>query len=170
MRGIAAEMAATDDIWRSYRRPRVVMREHLARARSEPRALVFLLLALTVIFIGQWPRLSRLSYQMPDQPMVGLMMGTLLALLAMIPVFYAAAALGHLGAKLIGGQGSWYGARVALFWALLAVSPLMLLQGLVAGFIGAGPQLALVSGLVFIVFVVFWMAGLRVAEFETETS
>ncbi|MBD3802662.1 MAG: YIP1 family protein [Rhodobacteraceae bacterium] len=159
-------MAASDDILRTYRHPRVVMREHLARPASEPRALVFLLLALTVIFIGQWPRLSRLAHEMPDQPMVGLMMGTMLALLATVPIFYLIAALGHLVAKAMGGQGSWYGARLALFWALLAVSPLMLLQGLVAGFIGIGPQLSLVSLLVGVAFVLFWIVGLRVAEFE----
>lgn len=163
-------MAASDDIVRTYRQPRVVMREHLARPASEPRALVFLLLALTVIFIGQWPRLSRLAHEMPDQPMVGLMMGTMLALLATVPVFYALAALGHLVMKLFGGQGSWYGARLALFWALLAVSPLMLLQGLVAGFIGVGPQLSLISVLAGLVFILFWIAGLRVSEFEGKTK
>ncbi|KFE33504.1 Yip1 family protein [Thioclava atlantica] len=163
-------MAATDDILRSYRRPRAVMREHLSRARSEPRALVFLLAALTVIFIGQWPRLSRLAHETPDQPMVGLMMGTALALLATVPIFYLLAALGHVVMKLFGGRGSWYGARVALFWALLAVSPLMLLQGLVAGFIGEGAQLSLVSVVVTAVFAIFWIAGLRVAEFEEVSS
>ncbi|KEO51890.1 Yip1 family protein [Thioclava pacifica] len=163
-------MAASDDILRTYRRPRVVMREHLARPASEPRALVFLLLALTVIFIGQWPRLSRVAHEMPDQPMVGLMMGTMLALLATVPIFYLIAALGHLVAKVMGGQGSWYGARLALFWALLAVSPMMLLQGLVAGFIGIGPQLSLVSVLVGVAFLLFWVAGLRVSEFEGKTN
>ena len=157
-------MSATDDILRSYRAPGTVIRAHLARARSEPRVLSFLLAALIVIFIAQWPRLSRLSYEMPDQPMTGLMVGTGLGLLLMVPLFYALAALSHLVARAMGGRGSWYGARLALFWALLAVSPLMLLQGLTAGFIGQGVQLTLVSGLVFLAFVVIWMAGLRVAE------
>ena len=42
----------------------------------------------------------------------------------------------------------------------------MLLQGLVAGFIGAGVQMQLMSGLVGLAFVAIWIAGLRVAEFE----
>ncbi|TMV92973.1 YIP1 family protein [Thioclava sp. BHET1] len=163
-------MSATDDILRSYRRPRAVMRAHLARPRSEARALMFLLIALAVVFIGQWPRLSRLAHDNPDQPMVGLMMGTMLALLATVPLFYLLAALGHLGARLVGGQGDWYGARVALFWTMLAIAPLMLLQGLVAGLIGPGTQLSVVSILVFAGFVVFWFAGLRVAEFEREPA
>jgi len=159
-------MAAVDDILSTYRAPRSVIRSHIGRTRSELRALSFLIAALIVIFIGQWPRLSRLQYEQPDLPMVGLLLGTGLALLATIPVFYALAALGHLVARAIGGRGDWYGARLALFWAMFAVSPLMLLQGLVAGFIGEGGQLAIVSGLVFVVFVLFWGAGLRVTEFE----
>lgn len=158
-------MAAIDDILRSYRAPRDVVRGLLARTRSEPRALSLLIAALVLIFIGQWPRLSRQAFE-SGQPMAGLVLGTALALGATVPVFYGLAALGHLGARLGGGRGSWYGARIALFWALLAAAPLMLLQGLVSGLIGPGVQLALVSGLVFLAFVLIWGAGLRVAEFE----
>lgn len=159
-------MSATDDILRSYRAPRAVMRSLLARGRSEPWALTILLSALAVVFIAQWPRLSRQAHLDADQPMTGLMVGTGLALLAALPVFYLLAAASHLVARGIGGRGSFYSARLALFWALLAVSPLMLLQGLVAGFIGAGVQMQLMSGLVGLAFVAIWIAGLRVAEFE----
>lgn len=159
-------MAAVDDILRSYRAPRAVVRAHLAHGPSEPRAFSFLIAALIVMFIAQWPEASRVNYLDPTQPMPALMLGRALALLAMIPFFYALAAVGHLVARLFGGHGSWYGARLALFWALLAVAPLTLLQGLVAGFIGAGPQFTLVSVLVFVAFLAIWAAGLRVSEFE----
>jgi hypothetical protein len=158
-------MAAVDDIRRSYRTPRAVMREHLSRLKSEPRALTFLLAALIVIFIGQWPRLSREAFQ-ADQPLVGLMMGTALALLAMVPVFYLIAAVSHLVAKILGGRGSFYRARQALFWSMLVISPLMLLHGLVAGFIGAGPQSSLLGLAIAAIFALIWGASLRVAEFE----
>lgn len=158
-------MAAVDDIVRSYRAPRAVVRSLLARERSEPRALSLLIAALVVVFVGQWPALSRQAYE-SGQPMAGLVLGTGLALGAALPLLYGLAALGHLGARAFGGRGDWYRARIALFWALLAVAPLMLLQGLVAGFIGQGAQLALVSALVFLAFVLIWGAGLRVAEFE----
>jgi hypothetical protein len=65
----------------------------------------------------------------------------------------------------LGGRGSFFAARIVLFWALLAVAPLMLLRGLVAGLIGPGPQLVIVSGVTFAVFLWFWIVGLRVAEF-----
>ncbi|MEZ5684862.1 MAG: YIP1 family protein [Paracoccaceae bacterium] len=161
-------MAAVDDILRSYRAPRAVLRAHLARKRSEMRVFSFLIAGLIVIFIGQWPRLSRFAFEHPDQPMTGLMVGTGLGLLATIPVFYLLAAAGTLAARALGGRGAWYGGRLALFWAMLAVSPLMLLQGLVAGFIGAGPQLTLVSGVVFVAYLAIWIAGLRATQFDGE--
>lgn len=159
-------MAAVDDILRTYRAPRMVMRAHLDRTRSELRVMSFLLAALIVIFIAQWPDLSRQAYFHPEQKMPVLLMARALGLLAMIPAFYGLAALGHLGARALGGTGDWYGGRLALFWALFAVSPLMLLQGMIAGFIGVGVQLTAISVLVFAVFLVFWGAGLRVTEFE----
>ncbi|MFP1645562.1 YIP1 family protein [Pontitalea aquivivens] len=160
-------MSATDDILRSYRAPRAVMRGLLARGRSEPWALSILLAALAVIFVAQWPRLSRIAHLDPDQPLTGLMLGTGLAALAALPAFYLLAGASHVIARaFFGGRGSFYGARLALFWALLAASPLMLLQGLVAGFIGAGAQLTFVSAAVGVVFAAIWLAALRVAEFE----
>lgn len=159
-------MAAVDDILRSYRAPRTVLRALLARGRSEPRVLSILIAALIVIFIAQWPRLARQAHETSDLPLSGLLLGTALALGATIPLFYGLAAVGRLVAGAFGGQGDGYGARLALFWALLAAAPLMLLQGLVAGLIGPGAQLALVSALVFLAFVLIWGAGLRVVEFE----
>ena len=47
---------------------------------------------------------------------------------------------------------------------MLASSPLVLLNGLAAGFLGAGPQLMLVGLIWFVVFLWFWLSGLRVAE------
>ena len=92
-------MSATDDILRSYRAPRAVMRSLLARGRSEPWALTILLSALAVVFIAQWPRLSRQAHLDADQPMTGLMVGTGLALLAALPVFYLLAAASHMVAR-----------------------------------------------------------------------
>jgi hypothetical protein len=46
---------------------------------------------------------------------------------------------------------------------LLAASPLMLLWGLVAGFIGEGIEMTLTGSLWFVIFAWFWIAGLRQA-------
>lgn len=159
-------MAAVDDILRSYRAPRAVVRAHMARGRSEPRLFSLLVAALLVIFIAQWPEMSREAFLQPDQKLPALMLGRALGLLATIPLLYLLAALGTLVARAFGGRGDWYGGRLALFWALLAVAPLMLLQGLVAGLIGPGPQMMLVAVLVFVAYAAIWIAGLRVTQFE----
>jgi hypothetical protein len=84
--------------------------------------------------------------------------------LASIPFWYLLAALSRLLAKLLGGQGSHYRARMALFAALLTVTPAMLLQGLVAGMIGPGTQLLLVQTLVGVGFIWIWIMMLTRAE------
>ena len=71
---------------------------------------------------------------------------------------------GFLLARGFRGRGSGFGARMALFWSLLAVSPAMLLQGLVGGFLGQGPALALVWVAVFGGFLWLWGNALLVAE------
>ena len=57
-------------------------------------------------------------------------------------------------------------ARIALFWALATVSPLLLLQGLVAGLIGPGPALWATSAVVGLGFLWLWLTMLH----ETETA
>lgn len=159
-------MSAVEDILRSYRRPRVVIREHLARMRSESRLFTFLFAALLVIFVAQWPRLARQHYEVPDIPMPGLLLGTALALAATVPFFYAIALLVSWITRIVGGRGDGYGARLALFWALFTVSPLMLLHGLTLGIVGFGIQADSLSVVVFVAFLLIWGAGLRVTQFE----
>lgn len=159
-------MAVTDDILATYRAPRRVARRLLSGERHEGRALAYLLAALIVIFVAQWPGLARNAFLDPGVPLAQRMMAAFLAVLATIPVFYLLAALGHVIARALGGRGSFFGARIALFWALLAVTPLMLLQGLVAAFAGPGATPTATGFAVFAVFLWFWMSGLAVAEWE----
>ena len=51
--------------------------------------------------------------------------------------------------------------RLALFWALLAVSPAMLLAGLTAGLVGPGAALGVTRAVAGIGFLVIWGAGLH---------
>jgi len=159
-------MAAVEDILRTYRRPRVVVREHLARDRSEPRLFTLLFSALLVFFIAQWPEVARINYFHPDQKIPPLLLGRALGGAVGAPLSYALALLGVFVCRLFKGGNDGYGGRLALFWAQLAVSPLVLLQGVTKGMIGEGIQADVVSLLVFAVFLVFWIAGLRVTQFE----
>lgn len=157
-------MSITTDIVQGWLRPQVVMQRHLARGKSEPFAFSLLVAFLVLVFVSLWPQLSRQSLIQPEVPMVQRLVAAGLALLASVPVWYGVAALSHWIARIFGGKGSQYRARLALFAALVSVSPAMLLQGLVAGMIGPGPQLSLVQALVGLGFVWIWISMLRVAE------
>lgn len=158
-------MAITDDIVATYRTPARVMRAMLQGERHEARALAYLLAAVLVIHIAQWPGMSRAAFRDPGVPLSQRMFAAFLAVLAAIPVFYGLAGLSHLASRALGGRGSFFAARIVLFWSLLAITPLMLFQGLVAAFSGPGPALTLTGVAVFAVFLWFWLTGLRIAEF-----
>ncbi|MEM9032276.1 MAG: YIP1 family protein [Pseudomonadota bacterium] len=118
-----------------------------------------------VMFIAQWPVLSRAAWEDPTIPLDARLGGALMGWLIIAPLaFYALAALGHMLGALIGGGASWYQARVALFWAFLASGPLWLLNGLVLGFIGQGAAGTLTGSIAGVAFLGFWGAGL----FEVE--
>jgi hypothetical protein len=157
-------MTVSTDLLATWARPRTILRQHLARGRSEPFALSFLLIFLVLAFVGQWPAAARLAHQAGEASPWPRILPAAYGLLAAIPFLYGLAALGHLAARAIGGQGTWYGARIALFWALATVGPFLLLQGLVAGMIGPGPALTTVTVLIGLAFVVLWAILLHEAE------
>jgi hypothetical protein len=157
-------VSVTSDISATYRGPGRVMQRLLAMGQREDRALAILMGACALVFIAQMPRLAREAH-LTGQELNILLGGALLGWLIIAPLlFYVLAAFSHLLARLVGGKGEWYGARLALFWSLLASTPVLLLQGLVAGFIGPGPGLNLVGMVWIAVFFWFWVAGLRQAE------
>ena len=157
-------MTITTDLVATWRRPRAVLRQHLARGRSEPFALSFLLVFLLLAFVAQWPLAAREAHLAGELSALPRILPRAYGVLLMLPLAYGLAALSHLAARAMGGQGSWYGARVALFWALAAIGPLLLLQGLVAGMIGPGPALWLVTTGLGLAFLWLWLTLLHEAE------
>jgi hypothetical protein len=157
-------MSVTTDIVASWRQPRVVVRRLLARGRSEPFAFTLLLTALILLFVSMTPFLAREAFLHPAQPLPQRLFGAGLAVLATIPLWYLLAALGHLVARLMGGQGTYYGGRIALFWALTSVSPALLLAGLVQGMVGLGLGSNILGVGVAIAFLMFWSVYLREVE------
>lgn len=154
-------MPVTTDIVATYRGPGAQMRRLLARGESEPRALALCMAGCLILFIAGLPALARQAHLTGSDLQMD-MGGALLGTIFILPlVLYAAAALVHVVARMLGGQGTPHGARLALFWAMLASSPLILLNGLVAGFIGAGPEQTLVGAIWFAVFIWFWIGGMR---------
>jgi hypothetical protein len=158
-------MAVTTDILATYRHPRQVIRRLLDGPIHEGRALAYLMLGCVLVFIAQWPRLSRDAAFNPDHDMTELASGELMVWIFYAPLaFYFLAAVAHMVARLFGGQGNWYTARMATFWTLVALSPLWMLRGLVAGFIGPGVALEATRLVALMVFALLWVATLREAE------
>ncbi len=161
-------MAVSRDILRSWRHPRLVMRDLLAVGRREDRALAFLMVGCFLVFVAQWPRLMRVSSlgngaEATDLTML-LSTSFFLWVTIMPLALYGVAALTHLAARLLGGRGSWYGARLALFWSILATAPLLMFHGLVFGFMGEGAATDLVGLLVLAGCLAVWASGLYEAE------
>lgn len=153
-------MPFTQDIAATYRRPGQVVRRLAGAGPREDRALAILMGACVILFVAQWPRLSREAH-LTGQDLNGLLAGALAGWLLFAPLgLYLVAWLAHLVARLLRGQGPSFNARIALFWGLLAATPLALLNGLVAGFIGPGPALTLVGVIWIGVLLWFWIAGL----------
>ena len=158
-------MTITVDILRSWRHPRAVIREKLAAGEREDRALAVLMAASLFLFVAQWPSLSRAAFLDPGTPLEARLGGALLACLFILPLLaYGFALISHLIARTFGGKGTGFGARLALFWAMLAITPATLLQGLTAGFVGQSPALYLVQSFVTIGFIWIWMSMLVEVE------
>jgi hypothetical protein len=158
-------MAIVDDILATYRHPRQVIRRKLSAGPREDRALATLFGACVMLFIAQWPALARAAELDPSQPLDARMGGALLGIVFLLPLIaYGIAAISHLFARTLGGKGNHFGARFALFWALLAIAPAMLLNGLLRGLLGPG-VIALGAGIVVLgLFLFIWGAMLIEVE------
>ncbi len=158
-------MSVSADIVAMYRRPRAVVRAKAALAPREARLLGYVLYAGLLIFVAQAPAQSRAAFLDPAVPLEArLYWSGLFFVFLLPPGMYVLAALSRIVARVLGGQGSWYSARLSLFWSLLATVPMWLLAGMVAGFIGPGVQMQLTGSLALAVFLLFW--GMSLAETE----
>ena len=156
-------MSITADIVRTYRSPGAVVREYAARGGGEDRAFLVLMLACGLIFVAQWPRLSREAY-LTDRPLDMMIGGALMGWVFVAPLLlYVLAALSILLMRALGRAPRPADARFALFWALLSAAPLWLIYGLAAGFAGPGRTLSVIGAVAFAAFLWFWWAGLSAA-------
>ena len=161
-------MAVSTEMVRAYTGPRAAMRRQLAGGENEGRALVYLMIGCLIFFVAQLPRLSREHFFDPSIPLEARVSAALYGWMFIAPLFFIVlAAVSHIFARLVGGCGTWFSARMALFWSLLVVSPLGLLLGLVSGFIGQGPAQKATSLLLVAAFFYIWGSGLIEAERRT---
>ncbi len=160
-------MSVIADIAATWAAPRRAMRRQLAGGVREDRALVVLIAACLLLFVAQWPVAARLAHLEPDLPLAARLTGAMFSMLFILPlVAYALAALVHLVARVLGGRGSFWRARMALFWALLAIAPAQMALGLVTALVGPGALTPTLGLAVFAGFMLIWGAGIAVAEYE----
>lgn len=163
-------MAVSRDMFRTWRNPRLVMREILSEGPREDRIVGYAMAACLMIYIAQWPRLKRAEQFEsfgPDGASDFQMNAGIAFFLMMIAwplMLYAIAAVTRIIAKIFGGKGTPYGARLALFWTLLATTPVLLLHGLTVGFLGAGAAANLVGAIWLGLFLYIWSQCFWVSE------
>lgn len=161
-------MGVVTDIAKSYRAPRVVLRHRLAGGENEGSALVTLMLACGLIFVAQWPRLSRLAFE-TGQEVQMLMGATLLSWLFIMPlVFYVLSGIVAFVLRVLKTPATGFETRMALFWGLLCAAPLWLLWGLTAGFVGDGAATTAVGVLALAALIYFW--GAMLSEVARKTK
>ena len=153
-------MSVINDVVASYGGPHKVVARHLAAGEREDRALVILIAACVMMFVASWPYNARVAH-LEGKNLSELMAGSLFALLFIAPLlFYTLSFVVGFVLRLFGWAGSIYASRMSLFWALFASTPLILLHGLVKGFLGTGLQEQIVGFIWFVVFMWFWISGL----------
>ena len=164
-------MSISNDVLRAWVRPRAVMRRLLDAGEKENRALAILMAGCLLIFVGQWPRLVRLSegFDLPAgaeaSELSQLIAYSLVSWLIVWPlILYIFAGITLTLARAVKGRGTGYGARLALFWAVLASSPAALLYGLLAGFNGETIGTQVVGAVWLAGFAWIWVQSLRESE------
>jgi len=136
--GLVAAIAAS---WKDLRGG---IRRRLAGGPSEAGLLAHAYLAGLLAFVAGLPQ-AMSDARALDQPdaMAGVLAGRLFAALFLFPLLlYALAALQRLVARAFGGRGTYYTARVTLFWAVIVALPLVLAEGLVSALVPALPPRA----------------------------
>jgi hypothetical protein len=157
-------MALIGNILKTYRAPQQVVRGLLKMGRREDLMVVYLLLACALIFASQWPALARQAYLDPAIPLQALLaISGMVWLMAFPLIAYILAFVLYLLARIVGIGTTAYGSRLALFWAMLAASPLWLFWGMIKGLAASGAVETALAALTLGAFLFFLAAGLREA-------
>ena len=163
-------MPITTDIFRTWRAPRQVVRGLLDQGQREDRLIFLAMVGCFLMFVAQLPLMARMAEESraPGREVLELdmLIGTAFFgwLMIMPLALYLIAALSVPVLRLFRMRVSGFGARLALFWALIAAAPAALLLGLLNGLNGPGPGTTLVGVIWLGVFALFWVQGLREAR------
>jgi hypothetical protein len=157
-------MAVTRDIVEAHLRPRRVMARMLCMGQREDRVLAMLMGGCIILFVSQWPYRARQAH-FTGETLTDYIQHDAVGLIFVLPLLaYGVAALLRLISRIFGAKADYYSARLAMFWALLASSPALVLAGMVKGFIGLGAANSIVGALWLLVFL--WVLGNSLIEAE----
>ncbi len=157
-------MAVTRDIVEAHLRPRRVMARLLRMGQREDRVLAMLMGGCIILFVSQWPYRARQAH-LTGETLTDYIQHDAVGLIFVLPLLaYGVAALLRLISRIFGAKADYYSARLAMFWALLASSPALVLAGMVKGFIGLGAANSIVGALWLLVFL--WVLGNSLIEAE----
>lgn len=116
--------------------PRASLRAELADGPTEGRLLAFLLLSLLLAWLADLPRM------MQEAARLGLAGGEIAGMafvsyMLLSPLLiYALAGMVTLSARLLGGKGSHFAHRAAIFWGALCTFPLYFVESTVETMLG----------------------------------
>ncbi len=164
-------MSILMDIGAAFRSPRKQM-QHQLSIMTEPRTLMLGLTACFLSFVADLPGLAAGVTAAGESS--DILNGKLGALFIWRVLFgtlflYAIAAVFRLILKLFKGQGTWAQTRLALMWAVMVATPLVLISGICKVF--TPPPVFLVASLLTtVVFFWQWVTCLAVVEFPRSTK
>ena len=157
-------MALTLDIIESHIRPRRVMARLLKMGVREDRIFAMLLVGCLILFMAQWPYRARQAH-LSGETLTDYIQHDALALIFILPLIaYGFAGLLRLLSRVFRAKANYYSARLALFWALLAASPAVILSGMIKGFVGLGPINSVFGAAWFVIFLWVLVNSLLEAE------
>ncbi|MDE2788936.1 MAG: YIP1 family protein [Paracoccaceae bacterium] len=156
----------TWEILGSYRHPRQNFDRQLDRHVGEERILFYGILACFLTFVARLPVIAQANTGPDAPPLEAVIAGQFAVSLLMAPLLlYALAAVSHLLARSVGGAGGWRESRLALFWAVLASTPMVLVAGIVAVVANRYLSTAFLT-LVAALFIAYWIQCLIRVEFD----
>ena len=154
-------MSVVINISKTYYKPIQTYSKLFASGASEKENLAYLVGGCFISFIAEWPAQARLAFT-NQQPVDELMGAILLSNLFLLPlIFYLISMFVYFFAKISRSDILGIEVRLIIFWAYLAATPILLLVGLVEGFLGKNFQYFIISGVWLSVFLAFIYSGFK---------
>jgi hypothetical protein len=159
-------MTTAQLILANYRSPKKAFTEKLSEGISETKVFIWLLIACFLQFLARLPLLSREAHLDIDGPsLVSLIGGVLIGSIFLAPlVFYVFSMLLCLVVRFWFRDLKWIYFRGAFFWSLLAISPLVMVRGVLVGVLGSSFYINVLSILVFLYFIILIVSNVRTID------